>query len=174
MAGYSLPNGESANNFADISLVHWLDATVLAAERYRRDTVAALARPEMSDPRLRDLVWRLKRSGIDLCVAPTLLDVAGPQTTINPVASLPMLHPELSGLPRMIKSAIDRVVSAVALLLASHNPRITGIRAELRRWSLDELPQPINVLIRRISLVGPRLTLPEEIAVNGDHVRVGS
>jgi len=42
-----------------------------------------------------------------------------------------MDHAAPSGLPRMIKSATNDVVFAVALLLASHNPRITSLACEL-------------------------------------------
>ncbi|MFH0333669.1 sugar transferase [Clostridium perfringens] len=44
-----------------------------------------------------------------------------------------------------------------------HDPRITRVGKFIRKTSIDELPQLINILKGEMSLVGPRPSLPKEV-----------
>jgi exopolysaccharide biosynthesis polyprenyl glycosylphosphotransferase len=215
-----------------------MDSVTAAVHHFRADTVAVVNCAQMDSVRLRELSWALEMTGTDLCVAPALIDLAGPRTTIRPVAGLPLVHLDhanLTGPQRIVKGIFDRTLAASALILLSplllgiacaihfsdggpvlfrhlrigkdgrpfhvykfrsmvvdaearkadlesvnevngvlfkirRDPRLTPMGGWLRRWSIDEVPQLLNVLHGEMSMVGPRpwAVLPYEKAVGAE------
>ncbi len=120
VVGACLAGRSMLHEIEGVPIVGGLGSVSAAVGQFGADTVAVLACPEMGGIRLRELAWELEETGTDLCVAPALIDVAGPRTTIRPVAGLPLLqldHPELAGGKQVIKAVFDRLVAGLALIV---------------------------------------------------------
>ncbi|MGI8451892.1 MAG: sugar transferase [Streptosporangiaceae bacterium] len=120
VVGACLAGGSMLGEIAGVPVLGGLTNVTTAVGYLGADTVAVLACPEMNGIRLRELAWDLEKTGTDMCVAAALLDVAGPRTTIRPVAGLPLLHvdhPELAGGKRVLKGVFDKVVALTVLIL---------------------------------------------------------
>ena len=112
----------AATEVAGVPVVGDLEAAADVVRNVGAGTVAVLSCPEMDGIKLRTLAWELEKTGTDLYVAPALLDVAGPRTTIRPTAGMTLLHvdhPQLSGPRQVLKDLFDRSVAVLVLLVLS-------------------------------------------------------
>ena len=69
---------------------------------------------------------------------------------------------------KLIKGKISKECNGDKPLKITNDPRVTWVGKILRKTSLDELPQLINVLKGEMSLVGPRPCLPYEYEIYKD------
>lgn len=236
--GSAQGSAESVLQNEGVAIVGDLSGAARTVRSLGVDTVAVTSGGDTTAVYLRQLSWQLEGSGVDLLVAPGLMEVAGPRLHVKPFVGLPLLHvqqPTFSGVHRFLKAVLDRTAAAVGLLLLSPllvviavcirldshgpvlfrqervglggqpftmmkfrtmvdgaeamksallevnegcgllfklrtDPRVTRVGAVLRRYSLDELPQLLNVLLGSMSLVGPRPPLADEVSRYEYHV----
>jgi len=128
-----LAGDSDVTEVAGVPVVGELKDTASVVRNLNAGTVAVLSCPEMDGVKLRTLAWELEKTGTDLCVAPALLDVAGPRTTVRPTAGLTLLHvdhPQLSGPRQVVKDLFDRCAAAFGLLALS--PLMLAIALAIR------------------------------------------
>jgi exopolysaccharide biosynthesis polyprenyl glycosylphosphotransferase len=110
-----------------------LTDVVRSVHALRADAVAVTSSSETAASYLRRLSWDLEGSGVELLVAPGLMEVAGPRMHMRPFIGLPLLHveePEFAGYRRLVKGAMDRLAAAVAVLLLA--PLLLAVAVAVR------------------------------------------
>ena len=65
---------------------------------------------------------------------------------------------------KMLDSLMDKNEMTGPAFKIAADPRITRVGAYIRRASIDELPQLLNILKGDMSVIGPRPPLPREVA----------
>jgi exopolysaccharide biosynthesis polyprenyl glycosylphosphotransferase len=184
---------ELADSPVQIMLVPSL--TDVASDRVRVRPAAGLQLMELESPRAR-AATRISKRLFDLFGASGLLLLSSPLLVGTAMAI--KLHdggPVLFRQQRVGRNGelfdcykfrsmvvnADAMVAAVSdqnkhgedhvLFKAENDPRVTRPGRVIRRFSLDEMPQFLNVLRGEMSLVGPRPPLPVEVERYTDDVR---
>ena len=128
-----------------------LDEVVDLALRLGAQTIAVTSASETAAQYLRELSWQLEGTGIELLVAPGLIEVAGPRLHIRPFEGLPLLaveQPRFEGWRRLVKGAVDRGFAALAIVLLSPAMAVLALAV-------------------RLSSPGPALYRQERVGING-------
>jgi lipopolysaccharide/colanic/teichoic acid biosynthesis glycosyltransferase len=113
---------------------------------------------------------------LDIVVSSLLLALSAPALALAAVAIRlespgPVIYRQrragLEGHPfdvLKLRTMVDGAeLIGAGLAVDAEDPRITRVGALLRRTSLDELPNLVNVLRGEMSLIGPRPTLPVQV-----------
>ena len=133
-----------------------LEDVLTLAGRLGADTIAVTSASETASQYLRSLSWQLEGTGIELLVAPGLIEVAGPRLHIRPFEGLPLLsveQPCFEGWQRVVKGGLDRAVAGLAVLFLA--PVLLAIALAVKVTS----PGPVLYRQERVGVNGQAFTM---------------
>ena len=145
-----------------IRLVLDTGLTDIAGPRIHTQHVAGLPLIHVSTPKMTRARLLLKRT-VDVVGAGGALLVLSPVMLV-----LSLIVKAHDGGPAFFTQ--ERVGLDGSHFKMRNDPRVTGPGRWMRKYSLDELPQLLNVLTGQMSLVGPRPPLASEVERYEDHV----
>ena len=122
LVGVCVPAEETVSMIAGVPVLGDLDDVMAVAMREDVDAIIVTASDTTHPDMVRRLGWDLEEHDVQIIVAPSLANIAGPRVHVRPVAGLPLLHveqPAYRGAARWIKIAFDLVGGAVLLVVFS-------------------------------------------------------
>lgn len=139
---------------------------------------------EQTVPAVPTLPHGVLRRALDVLLACLGLALAAPLLAVAAIAikldsAGPVLYRQrrvgYGGRPFELFKLRTMVVGAerigAGIYVTADDPRITRVGRVLRRWSLDELPNLINVLRGEMAIVGPRPTVAQQVVRYSDRQR---
>lgn len=118
----------------DIPIVGTDEAILDAVQRTGVDAVALAATHHLSPVEIRRLMWELETAGVDLMVAPGLIDIADQRLISRPIAGMAVFEiakPQYSRANSVLKRSFDVFFATVALLAAAPIMVITAVAVKL-------------------------------------------
>ncbi len=106
--------------FGEVRVMRDLSRVAEYASFIGADGVVVVGQPTGSSDFIHDLAWELEGKTVQLILATSLANVAGPRIHFRPVDGLPLLHveiPQFEGGKHVVKRAMDVLASGAALLV---------------------------------------------------------
>lgn len=173
VVGFCTPMGPSQGKEVihvagrNIPIVGSDEAILDAVQHTGVDTVALAATHHLSPVEIRRLMWELEAVGVDLMVAPGLIDIADQRMTSRPVAGMAVFEiakPQYSRANSLMKRGFDVLFAAAALIGVSPILIFTALAVKLTS------PGPIFYRSERIGIDGEpfRMTKFRSMFVDAD------
>lgn len=122
------------NPVAEMPVLGGYEDVLRIIDETRAETLILTGADDISPIDMRHLGWELDSRDVELIVAPTLTDIAGPRIHARPVAGLPLIHvsyPTFDGHRRFAKRVFDIVGSG--LLIVGCTPLLVVLAVAVKR-----------------------------------------